>query len=494
MPSHSKASQAQSGQRTVELSEFEALLNKEFKAKTAGATSAVAATVKTLAEWALSATTVISDDAVEAIRALIAEIDNKLSQQINLILHHEDFKALEGTWRGLAHLVNNTETDKKLKIRIFNISKKELGTTVDDFKGTGWDQSPLYRKLCVEEFNSFGGEPFGCILGDYFFDHTPRDIEILSGMAQIASEAHAPFIAGAAPSVLDMDSWLELGEPRDLTKIFQTSGYAAWRSLRDSEGSNYLVLTMPRFLSRLPYGFKTSPVEEFAFEEDTEVGDHSKYVWSNSAYALGANIARAFKLYGWCARIRGVESGGIVEGLPCHTFPTDDGGVDVKCPTEIAISIRREAELGMQGFMPLSHWKNTDWAAFIGAQSLRRPAIYSNSEATAQAELAARLPYVFAICRFVHCLRLMCRDQIGSRMARSDLEQWLNTWIRNYVVDPTASEEVRAKKPLSDARVTVDEVQGRPGYYKMTLYLRPHYQLEGLTASLSTTFGIKRVP
>jgi len=483
MPESSAASQGQGG-ATVELSEFESLLNKEFKPKTADAKSAVATAVKTLAEQALSATTLVSDDALKTIQAIIAELDKKLSEQINIIMHHEDFKALEGTWRGLHHLVNNTETDEKLKIKIFNISKKELGKTIKKFKGTAWDQSPLFKKMYEEEFGTPGGEPYGCLVGDYFFDHSPPDVEIMSGMAQIASAAHAPFLAGGSPGVMNLESWQQLGDPRDLTKIFQTPEYAPWRSLRDSDDAKYIGLAMPRFLSRLPYGSKTSPVEEFDFEEDTEGADHNKYVWSNSAFAMATNVTRAFKLYGWCARIRGAESGGMVEGLPCHTFPTDDGGVDMKCPTEIAITDRREAELAKNGFMPLSHWKNTDYAVFVGAQSLQKPAAYDDPDATANANLAARLPYLFATCRFAHYLKCMVRDKIGGFKEREDMEMWLNTWISKFCCDSKSSEEMKAKFPLAAAEVKVEEVPGNPGYYTSKFFLRPHYQLEGLTVSL----------
>ena len=484
MPDPSQSAQAQAGAATVELSEFESLINKEFKPKTADAKSAVAIAVKTLAEQALSATALISDDAVKTIQSIIAEIDKKLSEQINLIMHHEDFKALEGTWRGLHHLISNTETDEKLKIKVFNISKKDLGKTIKKFKGTAWDQSPLFKKMYEDEFGTPGGEPYGCLVGDYFFDHTPPDVEILSGMAQIASAAHAPFLAGSSPNVMNLESWQQLGDPRDLTKIFQTPEYAGWRSLRDSEDSKYIGLAMPRFLSRLPYGSKTSPVEEFDFEEDTEGADHNKYVWSNSAFAMATNVTRAFKLYGWCARIRGAESGGMVEGLPCHTFPTDDGGVDMKCPTEIAITDRREAELAKNGFMPLSHWKNTDYAVFVGAQSLQKPAAYDDADATANANLAARLPYLFATCRFAHYLKCMVRDKIGGFKERSDMEMWLNNWISKFCCDSKSSEEMKAKFPLAAAEVKVEEVAGNPGYYTSKFFLRPHYQLEGLTVSL----------
>jgi type VI secretion system protein ImpC len=469
----------------VEVSEFESLLNREFKPKTDNAREAVQTAVRTLAEQALAKTALISKDAVRSIEAIIAELDRKLSEQISLIVHHEDFKSLEGTWRGLSYLVSNTETDEKLKIRVMNISKKDAWRTLKKFKGTAWDQSPLFKKIYEEEYGTPGGAPFGCIIGDYQFDHSPPDVEMLTGLAQISAASHTPFIAAAAPTLMNMDTWQELMDPRDLTKIFQTPEYAAWRSLRDSEDSRYLGLTMPRTLARLPYGAKTNPVEEFDFEEDTEGADHSKFIWSNAAYAMGVNINRAFKLYGWCARIRGAESGGMVESLPVHTFPTDDGGVDMKCPTEIAITDRREAELAKSGLIPLSHWKNTDYAVFVGAQSLQKPQAYYDPDATANANLSARLPYLFATCRFAHFLKCIVRDKIGSFKEREDMERWLNQWIMNYVTaDPKAGEEIKAQYPLAAAEVTVEEVPGNPGYYTSKFYLRPHFQLEGLTVSL----------
>ncbi|MCL4209619.1 MAG: type VI secretion system contractile sheath large subunit [Phycisphaeraceae bacterium] len=487
MAEANQATQAQAGATTtLEPSEFAALLQKEFKPKSDRAKEAVQSAVQTLAEQALAGTNLVSEDAVKTIEAIIAEIDRKLTQQINQILHHPDFQQLEGAWRGLHYLVNNTETDEMLKIRVLNISKKELGKTLKKFKGTAWDQSPLFKKFYEEEYGQFGGEPYGCLVGDYHFDHTPPDVELLGEMAKVAAACHAPFIAGASPSLLNMDSWQELANPRDLTKIFQTPEYAPWRSLRESEDSRYIGLAMPRFLSRIPYGSKTNPVEEFAFEEDVEGADHSKYTWANSAYAMATNITRSFKLYGWCSRIRGVESGGAVEGLPCHTFPTDDGGVDMKCPTEIAISDRREAELAKNGLMPLLHRKNSDVAAFIGAQSLQKPAEYDDPDATANANLAARLPYLFATCRFAHYLKCIVRDKIGSFAEREDMEKWLNTWINNYVEhNPAmANEGDKARKPLAGAEVVVEEVEGNPGYYTSKFFLRPHYQLEGLTVSL----------
>src|SRR5271157_766145 len=469
---------------TQEAGDFAALLTKEFRPKSDRAREAVEAAVQTLAEQALAHATLISDDALTSIQSMIAAIDAKLTEQVNLILHHEDFQGLESAWRGLHYLVNNTETDEMLKIRVLNISKKELGRNLKKFRGTAWDQSPIFKKVYEEEYGQFGGEPFGLLVGDYYFDHSPQDTQLLGDIAQVAAAAHAPFLAAAAPTVMQMESWSELSNPRDLTKIFQTPEYAAWRSLRESEDSRYLGLAMPRFLARLPYGAKTSPVEDFAFEEDVEGADHNKYTWSNSAFAMGTNITRAFKLYGWCAQIRGSESGGMLEGLPVHTFPTDDGGVDMKCPTEIAITDRREAELAKNGFMPLSHYKNTDYAVFIGAQSLQKPAAYYDPDATANANLSARLPYLFATCRFAHYLKCMVRDKIGSFKERADMERWLNDWIRNFCVDgSTASETQKAERPLAEALVEVTEVEGNPGYYASKFFLRPHYQLEALTVS-----------
>ena len=471
---------------TVEGNDFASLLNKEFKPKSDEAKSAVEAAVQTLAQQALSNVKLISTDTVASIEAMIAALDKKLTEQINLILHHEDFQKLESAWRGLHYMVSNTETDEQLKIRVMAISKQDLGKTLKRYKGTAWDQSPLFKKLYEEEYGQFGGEPFGALVGDYHFDHSPPDVELLGEMAKIAASAHAPFITGAAPTVMQMDSWGELANPRDLTKIFTTPEYAAWRSLRESDDAKYLAMCMPRFLGRIPYGAKTAPVDAFNFEEDTLGADHNKYSWCNAAYAMATNINRSFKEFGWCSRIRGVESGGAVENLPTHTFPTDDGGVDMKCPTEIAISDRREAELSKNGFLAMIHRKNSDFAAFIGAQSLQKPTEYDDPDATSNAALAARLPYLFACNRFAHYLKCMVRDKVGSFKSRDEMERWLNKWIGQYVDgDPTnSSEDVKARRPLAAAEVVVEEVEGAPGYYQSKFFLKPHYQLEGLSVSL----------
>lgn len=483
-----EATSAASAAGAVEYSadEFASLLHKEFKPRTDHAKTAVETAVRTLAQHALANTALISDDVVESISALIAEIDRQLSRQMNEILHNEDFQQLESAWRGLHYLVNNSETDEMLKIRVLNISKKDLHKTLKKFKGAAWDQSPIFKKLYEEEYGQFGGQPYGCLVGDYHFNQTAPDVELLAEMAKVAAAAHAPFITGADPSLLQFESWQELANPRDLGKIVTTPEYAAWQSLRDSEDSKYLGLTMPRFLGRMPYGAKSNPIEEFAFEEETAGADSAKFTWINAAYGMARNINRSFKEYGWCSRIRGIESGGALENLPTHTFPTDDGGVDMKCPTEIGISDRREAELARLGLMPLVHRKNTDLAAFIGAQSLHKPAEYDDPDATSNAALAARLPYLFATCRFAHYLKCMVRDKIGSFKGRDAMERWLQGWIEQYVDfnADISSEEQKARKPLAAAEVVVEEVEGSPGYYSSKFFLKPHYQLEGLTVSL----------
>lgn len=494
MPEARQEGSAAPSQLTADtLGEF---LKKEFKPKTDRARSEVENAVKTLAEQALRDTAVVSDDVMSTIKAMIAELDAKLTAQVNKILHHERFQQVEGAWRGLSHLVSNTETDAQLKIRVLNVSKKDLARTLKSYKGTAWDQSPLFKQIYEAGYGTLGGEPFGALVGDYHFDHTPPDVELLGQMAQIAAAAHAPFISGASASLLGMDSWQELANPRDLGKIFSSPDYAAWRSLRESEDARYVGLAMPRFLSRLPYGAKTNRVDEFDFEEDTAGGSHDHYTWANAAYAMAVNITRSFKSYGWCSAIRGVQGGGVVEGLPVHTFPSDDGGSDMKCPTEIAITDRRDQELADSGLMPLVHRKNTDLAVFMGAQSLQKPAQYegkTGADATANAKVAAQLPYLFASCRFAHYLKCMVRDMVGSFVERVDMERYLSEWIQNYVLTNPSNvgDEMKARKPLAAAEVSVSEIEGNPGYYAAKFHLRPHYQLEGVSISLSL---VSRLP
>ena len=469
---------------TLDINQLDALLEKNFKPKSEESNTAINNAVKSLAQIALEDTNLITNNAAQTLEALISSIDKKMTEQLNQILHNEKFKELEGKWRGFHYLVNNTETDEMLKIRFFNAGKNELAKMFKKYKGTAWDQSPLFKRLYEDEFGTAGGEPIGCIIGDYTFCHRAPDIAWIQGMQQIAGAMHAPFIAASNPELFNMDSWQELGNPRDLTKLFQSPEYAPWKSLREMEDSKYVALTMPRTLARLPYNEKDNPVEEFNFEEDC-AENSDNFVWSNAAYAMGVNINRSFKKFGWCTSIRGVESGGTVDNLPVYTFNTDDGGVDMRCPTEIAITDRREAELSKNGMLPLLHWKNTDFAVFIGGQTLYQPGEYEDPDATANSNLSARLPYIFAMCRFAHYLKCMVRDKIGSFASKSDMQKYLGNWINRYVVcGEGLSQNIKARYPLSAAQVDVEEDTSNPGYYKSVFYLKPHYQLEGLTVSL----------
>lgn len=469
-------------------------IEARFRPQSAAAKQRIEAAVDVLSQHALRNVNLVSKSAINSVQEMIKQIDERISAQVREILRHPDFKKLEGAWRGLYYLVTNTETDEMLKIKVLNISKDELGDTLANYEGAAWDQSPVFRKLYTAEYSQFGGEPYGCLIGDYEFSQRPQDVTLLDNLAKVAAAAHCPFISAASPQLFQMESWQELMNPRDLTKITSSVEYASWNSLRGREDSRYICLTMPRVLARLPYGPNTLPVKEFDFDEDIEGGSHEHYTWMNSAYSMAVNINRSFKLYGWCSRIRGVESGGVVERLPVHTFPTDDGGVDMKCPAEIAIDDRREGELSKLGLLPLIHKKGTDLAAFIGAQTLQRPTEYDDADATANARLSARLPYVFATCRFAHYMKSLARDKIGSFKEQADMERFLTRWINNYVdgSPDISSEETKARKPLRAAKVVVDSDPENPGYYSARFYLRPHFQLEGLTASLRLVSRIER--
>ncbi len=420
------------------------------------------------------------------IEAVNARIDALLGGQINLVLHHREFQALEASWRGLHYLVRCVETDAMLKIRLFDISQRELGRTLRKFRGTAWDQSPIFKRIYDEEYSQLGGEPFGVLIGDYEFDHQPHNVQILADMAAIAAAAHVPFIAAAAPALMQMDSWTELANPRDLSRIVQTPDYAAWRALRATEDARYLGLCMPRMLSRLPYGHRTDPIDDFAFEEDVEGPDHSTYAWASAAFAMGANIARSFSRYGWCTRIHGIETDGVVEDLPMLHFNTMAGDADVRCCTEIALNERREAELSRLGLIPLLHRKNSAVAAFVSANSLQLPTVYDDPAASANAILSSRLPYLFACCRFAHYLKCLVRDKVGGSMSRAQLQAWLRKWLGGYVDgSPDTSDEAwKATHPLEEADITLEDLPDRPGHYEAKFYLKPHYQLEGLSVAL----------
>jgi type VI secretion system protein ImpC len=417
------------------------------------------------------------------ITARIAQIDHLVSLQLNEVLHAKEFQKLEGTWRGLKYLMDQSETSDKLKIKVLNVTKKELLRDLQ--RAPEFDQSAMFKKVYEEEYGVFGGAPFGALVGDYEFGRGPEDIELLEKVAQVASAAHAPFLTAAAPEMLNMDSFTTIDAPRDMAKIFDSSEYAKWKSFRQSEDSRYVGLCLPHVLMRLPYGKNGAQVDGFNYEEGVDGTDHDKYLWGNAAYALGARLTQAFAQYGWCAAIRGVEGGGLVEGLPTHNFTTDSGDVALKCPTEAPVTDRREKELADLGFIPLVHCKGTDYAAFFSVQSGQKSKVYDSEAANANARLSTQLPYILAISRFAHYLKSMMRDKLGSFMSRTDCERFLNQWIVNYVTpDDTASATVKASHPLRDARIEVSEVPGKPGVYRAVSFLRPHFQLDELSVSL----------
>lgn len=453
--------------------------------------------IKSLTEEALKGTVTFSRNLTQTFDRAIAEIDRKVSEQLNQVMHHPRFTQLEGSWRGLHYLVMNSETSTSLKIRLLQMSKKEMARDLQ--RAVEFDQSQLFKKIYENEFGTPGGEPYGTLIGDYEWTAHPDDVETLRLVSNVAAGAFAPFVSGVGAGMFGFQDWRELSKPRDLAKIFETQEYAKWRSFRDTEDSRFVNLVMPRVIARLPYGEKTKAIEEFAYEEAPKNPDgtaapmdHNHYCWMNAAYVMAQRMTDAFAQHGFCTAIRGAEGGGKVQNLPNHVFISDDGDMDAKCPTEIGITDRREAELSGLGFLPLCHYKNTDYAVFFGAQSTQKPKKYDRPEATANAAISARLPYLMATSRFAHYLKVMARDKIGSFMEASDCETWLNRWIQNYV-NPMegAGQDARAKYPLREARIEVKEVPGKPGVYNAVAHLRPWLQMEELTTSMRM---VARIP
>ncbi len=425
----------------------------------------------------------VDKDTVAMINDRISQIDALISDQLNQIIHHPELQKLEASWRGLHQLVSNTETSARLKLRLLNVGKNELQNDLE--KAVEFDQSALFKKIYEEEYGTFGGHPFSLLIGDFTFGRHPQDIGLLEKLSNVAAAAHAPFIAAASPRLFDMNSFTELAVPRDLTKIFESLELIKWRAFRESEDSRYVSLVLPNFLLRLPYGPETRPVEGMNYVEDVNGTDHSKYLWGNAAWVLAQRITEAFAKYGWCAAIRGAEGGGAVEGLPAHTFRTSSGDLSLKCPTEVAITDRREKELNDLGFISLCHKKNSDVAVFFGGQTTNKARLYNTNEANANARLSAMLPYVLAASRFAHYLKVIMRDKVGSFMTRDNVQTYLNNWIADYVlINDNAPQEIKAQYPLREARVDVSEVAGKPGAYRATVFLRPHFQLEELSASI----------
>ena len=426
----------------------------------------------------------VNKDTQQMLKDRIAQIDDLIVKQLNEVLHHPDFQKLEGSWRGLNYLVMKTETGVMLKLRLLNITQNELLKDLE--KAVEFDQSAIFKKVYEEEYGTHGGFPYSCLMGDFEFTRHPQDFKLLEKISEVAAAAHAPFIGAAHPKLFDLDSYTDLGVPRDLAKTFESLELIKWKSFRDTEDSRYVTLTLPRILMRLPYGMDTVPVEEFvSFEEDVDGKDHERYLWGNSAYAMAERITNAFALYKWCGAIRGVEGGGKVDGLPTHTFKTTDGDIALKCPTEVAITDRREKEISDQGMISLVHCKGTDYAAFFGGQTCNKPKVYNLDAANANARLSAQLPYILAASRFAHYLKVIMRDKIGSFMSAGQVSSYLNNWIANYVLlSDEAGQETKAQFPLREARVDVSEIPGKPGCYKAVVFLRPHFQLDELTASI----------
>lgn len=425
----------------------------------------------------------VGRDTEAMINARIAQLDHLISLQLNEVMHAPDFQKLEGTWRGLKYLLSQTETSTMLKIKVLNVSKKDLLRDLQ--RAPEFDQSALFKKVYEEEYGVFGGAPFGALLGDYEFGRGGQDIELLEKVSQVAAAAHAPFITGASNEMFNLETFAQLDQPRDLGKIFDNTEYAKWKAFRQTEDSRYVALTLPRMLLREPYGNATVPVEAFGYEEHVDGTEHDRYLWGNAAWALAARVNQAFAMYGWCACIRGVESGGLVEGLPVHNFRTDSGDVAMKCPTEVPITDRREKELADLGFAPLVHCKGTPNAAFFSVQSAQKAKVYDKDAATANARISAQLPYIFAVSRFAHYLKTMMRDKIGGYMSRTEAQTFLNNWIANYVVaNDDAALSVKAKRPLKEARVDVQEDPRKPGVYRAIAFLRPHFQLDELSVSM----------
>ncbi|NHZ43719.1 MULTISPECIES: type VI secretion system contractile sheath large subunit [Massilia] len=440
--------------------------------------------ISELVHQVMDGTVIVSDNLSATIDARVAELDRIISDQLSAVMHSPEFQKLESSWTGLHYLVKNTSTSTTLKIKMFNATKREL---VKDFQtAIEFDQSAMFKKVYEEEFGTFGGAPFGSLLGDYQITRQPEDMYFVEQMSHIAAAAHAPFITSASPELFGLESYSELGRPRDLAKIFDTVEYAKWKSFRESEDSRYVGITLPRFLGRLPFHpADGATTEGFNFVEDVDGTDHHKYLWCNAAYAFATKLTGAFDDFGWCAAIRGVEGGGLVEDLPTHTFKTDEGEVALKCPAEIAITDRREKELSDLGFISLVHCKNTDYAAFFGAQSAQKAKKYNTDSANANASLSAQLQYIFAVSRIAHYMKAMMRDKIGSFAAASNVEDHLNRWLTQYVLlDDNASQAQKAQFPLREASVQVSEVPGRPGVYRAVSFLRPHFQLDELSVSL----------
>jgi type VI secretion system protein ImpC len=477
-----KKAEAQSVTLDADLSLLDQIVEQGKMGKDAESKGRGKDLVKRFVSEVLEGAITINRDTESMINARIAQIDHLLSLQLNEILHHPDFQKLEGSWRGLQYLLKQSETSAMLKIKVLNVSKKDLLRDLQ--RAPEFDQSAMFKKVYEEEYGVFGGTPFGALVGDYYFDKSGQDIELLEKISNVAAAAHAPFMTAASHEMMNLQSWSDLDTPRDLAKIFDSTEYAKFKAFRNSEDARYVALTAPRVLVREPYGSATVPIEAFNYEERVDGSNHDHYCWGNAAYALAANVNKAFAMYGWTAAIRGVESGGLVDGLPVHNFRTESGEMAMKCPTEVQITDRREKEMADLGFAPLVHQKGTPNAAFFSVQSAQKAKVYDDPNASSSARLSAQLPYIFSTSRFAHYLKVMMRDKIGGYTTRGDTEAFLNRWIQNYVATPNAPASIKAKCPLSEARIDVVEVPGKPGVYRAVAFMKPHFQLDEISVSM----------
>lgn len=442
-----------------------------------------------LVNQAMEGTVSWDKNLTKTIEAAVADIDKQLSKQLSAIMQNNEFQKLEGSWRGLQKLVRESEVGADLKIKIADFNRDELLEQFEDAPAI--DRSPLFNTLYQGEYGTAGGEPYGLLLGDYEFNHSDESVSLLRYMGEVSAACHAPFVAAASSEMFELDSFDVFNEGKPVAPGFDSPAYASWNSFRESDDSRYVALTLPRTMARLPYGKKGLGVKSFDFEElgtdadgNPRPTNNDNIVWSNAAYDMGLKMTQAYTAYGWCTSIRGLENGGKVEALPNLTFKSDAGDIQQQCPTEVNLTDEREKELSDLGFLPLVHYKNSDYAVFVGGQTTQKPKTYTDPDATANAAISARLPYIMASSRIAHYLKIMGRDKLGSNLEAADVENDLNTWIAQFTNPGAIGNEQRAKTPLADSSISVVEQPGKPGEYSAVAHLRPWLQLEALTTSV----------
>ncbi|MCW6030950.1 type VI secretion system contractile sheath large subunit [Pantoea sp. JK] len=413
----------------------------------------------------------------------IAELDRQISRQLDAVMHHDEFQKVESAWRGLKSLVDKTDFRQNVKIEVLDVSKDDLRQDFEDSPEI--IQSGLYLQTYVAEYDTPGGEPIGAVISAYVFDASAQDVALLRNLSKVAASAHMPFIGSVGPQFFLKDSMEEVAAIKDIGNYFDRAEYIKWKSFRDTDDSRYIGLTMPRVLGRLPYGPDTVPVRSFNYIEEVKGPDHDKYLWTNASFAFAANMVQSFISNGWCVQIRGPQAGGAVQDLPIHLYDLGTGN-QVKIPSEVMIPETREFEFANLGFIPLSYYKNRDYACFFSANSTQKPALYDTADATANSRINARLPYIFLLSRIAHYLKLIQRENIGTTKDRRLLELELNTWVRTLVTEMTdPGDELQSSHPLRDAKVLVEDIEDNPGFFRVKLFAIPHFQVEGMDVNLS---------